>query len=155
MAESVRWLVLSIVVLVGACSPRGEGSDAGATTPPTPSGSSSTPASVAARPADDASNGQDAALCVTAFADQRQLYVDAEVEVHPDHEAVFLEHCRQLPLPLQRCASPLYQLDHETECEAARADADPAAQQAWSRMFDALDGPAERLLDPLPREATE
>lgn len=154
MLDPLRSSVLSLVVLVGACSPTPR-ADAVATAPPTPSGPGSTLAPATANPATEASDEPAAAPCETAFADQRQLYVDAELEVHPDHQAVFLEHCRQLPLALQRCASPLYQLDHERDCEAARDEADPASRHAWSRMFDALRGPEDRLRNPLPREATE
>jgi hypothetical protein len=162
MVGLARAGVVAIVVMVGACSPRTGGADAVESTPPTSSGSSpATPAPAEAKPVDEGAGAGtgtgagDAAICASAFADQRQLYVDAEVEVHPDHEAVFLELCGRLPLALQRCASPLYQLDHEGECEAARDEADPAARQAWSGMFDVLRGPEDRLMNPLPREATE
>lgn len=156
MQEESRLRVLWIVVLVGACSPRTQGADAVATAPPTSSGSSSTTlAPAAASPVDEASDADDAALCASAFTDQRQLYVDVDVDVHPDHEVAFLEHCRQLPLSLQRCASPLYQLDHMSECEAARDEVNAASSEAWSRMFDALRGPEDRLMNPLPCEAVE
>lgn len=159
MVGMARGLVLSIAVLVGACSSRTQGGDAVATAPAAPAAGSSSrvlaPAAAANPTVDEASDEDAAAICTSAFADQRQLYVDAEVEVHPDHEAVFLELCGRLPLALQRCASPLYQLDHESECEAARDEADPASWEAWSGMFDVLRGPEERLMNPLPREATE
>lgn len=100
-------------------------------------------------PTDEAS----ASACTGAYADQRQLYVDAEVEVHPDRETTFVDLCRRLPPTLQRCASPLYQIDHTAECDRAREVASPAESHAWLRMFDVLTGDPERLgapPDPAP-----
>jgi hypothetical protein len=91
-------------------------------------------------------------VCADAFADQRQLYVDAEVEVHPDHQTTFVALCQRLPPTLQRCASPLYQIDHALECDRARDASSRAESDAWHRMFDVLTGDATRLALPMGRD---
>ena len=89
--------------------------------------------------------------CETAFADQRQLYIDPDITVHPDREKLFLELCRRLPAELQRCASPLYQQEHDAGCEAQRTRADAPARAVWGGVFDVLEPADQSLAAPPPR----
>jgi len=76
--------------------------------------------------------------CETAFSDQVMLYVPADLTVHPARKERFLLHCRNLPMALQHCASPLYRQDHSTECDAAQEQASPDIGKRWSAMFAVL-----------------
>ena len=92
-----------------------------------------------------ASIAEPTAACATAFADQRQLYVDAGTAVHPAREAAFLRTCATMPPAYQRCASPLHQIEHEAECAAVHEDEDRTAKAAWHRTFELLSDPRPDL----------
>lgn len=82
--------------------------------------------------------------CVTAFEDQVSLYHGVEVlesGVHPLRRARFLEACETMPSSFQRCASPLYQNEHEAECEAVKAESGTPAKRTWSLVFELLSSP--------------
>jgi hypothetical protein len=102
-------------------------------------------ASASATPSSFPSQGQAAVVdpCRRAFEDQLTLSVDIEVRdrgVHPGWEELFLTHCLTMPAHFQRCASPLYQIEHEAECNAVKSETGTPAKRQWSLTFEVLAG---------------
>jgi hypothetical protein len=141
-------LAIVFVVLLG-CGPRSGGATAA---PAAPAEGVRAPVAAAPSTASAPADETTAEVCAGAFADQRQLYLDADVEVHPDRETMFVDLCQRLPPTLQRCASPLYQIDHMAECERARDAASRVESDAWHHMFGVLSGDPSRLVRPMGRE---
>jgi hypothetical protein len=148
MRAAVRSCSMLVVVFSLGCGPRPVASGRATAAPVVPEANAHAPVvaspPAASAPADETSPE----VCAGAYADQRQLYLDANVEVHPDREPVFVELCRRLSPALQRCASPLYQVDRMDECERARDAATRVESDAWHRMFDVLTGDPSRLGSP-------
>ena len=112
---------------------------------------SATAVAIAPPPGSLASAEPAADPCATAFEDQLALYIDIEIKekgVHPGWRLLFLERCQGMPLPFQRCASPLYQIGHGAECEAVKAESGTPAARQWSATFNVLQGAPPSLAGP-------